>query len=688
MIRIAISTDTQGYPHNATLIASILRRTTVPVHVRCWCRGFLPESFETGALKVEFISATEEVTGRYPGHVSTAVFDRLRVIRDSTDWERCLILDHDMVCLSDLAEYFEEDFEGNLLMGRLFGPGNTVGVQMKARGALPASHAHATDYPFFHMGPMMNLALMREEGTWEKLLEAHAAIGEEEQISLTVATGGRTKNVAKKWNQVPQWDFREAPGDRSGNLTDPDTLEGIIHWTGRSKPWHRGTKVWRPDIWEGEKSSWEHLRMGIWRKPIAIEIEPEDEQGVAALAQRGWKVRLFRSFPETNGSAARPQMEPAFPDVETHQASADTLHAMLREDLAIDRVRIGRWVDPSQWLDGAANPPDHLVLQGTLDPEELDRVRALGYTQEARLMTHEWPAGGPLSRVLDFRPSSPGTGLGPGEEIHLKRNGRSAAQAPSVRIIGKPPVDEMKKIGVCVVVPQNCLPFADPLIRSIRWNFLSGHEVTVFLITDGSYPSAPDLRVIQLPETDSPITPMRRYGILRGHKEAFASVDFLYCMDVDLRVVSRVGEEILGDLVAVVHPGLHDAPRRKFTYEKRRESAACVADREGSIFFTGGFQGGRTGVFLEAIRVVAERVERDRAREVSAVWEDESHWNRYLIDAPPTCVLPPVYCGNCGRFDSDHAPKISAMAKNVTILKRLAPATRSQRRVQAGCDAV
>ena len=30
-------------------------------------------------------------------------------------------------------------------------------------------------------------------------------------------------------------------------------------------------------------------------------------------------------------------------------------------------------------------------------------------------------------------------------------------------------------------------------------------------------------------------------------------------------------------------------------------------------------------------------------RGITAVWHDESHWNRYLIDHPPTVELSPAY---------------------------------------------
>ena len=187
MIRLVFSTDARGFNPPATVLASILRRTSARVSARIYTRGFAAESFRSGPLEVEFVRCEESVSGLYPRHVNQAVFDRLRIIRDEADWDRVLVMDHDMLVFCDLAGYFREPFEGNLLMGRLFGEGNTVGFQLRKRGGLPDAWRHAEEHPYFFMGPMMNLAAMRTEGIWDSLAAAHEAIGFDEQISLTVA---------------------------------------------------------------------------------------------------------------------------------------------------------------------------------------------------------------------------------------------------------------------------------------------------------------------------------------------------------------------------------------------------------------------------------------------------------------------------------------------------------------------
>ena len=42
--------------------------------------------------------------------------------------------------------------------------------------------------------------------------------------------------------------------------------------------------------------------------------------------------------------------------------------------------------------------------------------------------------------------------------------------------------------------------------------------------------------------------------------------------------------------------------------------------------------------------VIADRVTKDLDNDVIALWHDESHMNRYLIDNPPSLSLTPTYC--------------------------------------------
>lgn len=660
-LRVALSTDAKGHPYHATLIASILRRASRPVWVRCWCRGFLPESFEVGQLRMEFLRAEEEVSGKYPAMSGPAAYDRLRVIRDCTDWDRCVVMDYDQLALCDLAPLMDLEMGDHLLAAHMQGPGVDMAYAMRVwlKRPLPEGWEQVAGHPYFLMPPVMNLKAMREAGTWEKFLAAHEAFGADEQLSLTAATEGRTLALEKKWNLFPKLHIREG-----------EVPAGVIHWSGWPKPWHKGAKVWRPDIWESEQTSWEHLRMGIWEKPFSVELEPEDDRMALDLARRGWRVMVFSSR-ATEGEADGLAV-PEFPDLQRCPANRDVFWSLLEERQGvIDQVRLGAWEDPENWLNGAPVAPAFLVAQGAMDAEEADRLRLLGYEGEACLMTGEWPGGGPLPRVLGYETPCRGRGLGPGETLYLRRSHAVRAGAPLCveKQAARPAPRHPERVGLCVIATANYRMYIRPLLRSVRRNFLPEHDVTVFLFTDRAIAPEADLRVIPVEHSQWPGMAIRRYPLFREHAEAFKGIDYLYYMDADMRVIDKVGREILGDLVGTVHPGFHDRPRGKFTYERRPESTAWIAPEEGARYYCGAFQGGRTERYLEAVGVMAAQIDTDTAKGITAVWHDESHWNRYLIDHRPTLELSPSYCWYPDGRSREFEGKIAVMLKDAAVMR-------------------
>jgi histo-blood group ABO system transferase len=130
-----------------------------------------------------------------------------------------------------------------------------------------------------------------------------------------------------------------------------------------------------------------------------------------------------------------------------------------------------------------------------------------------------------------------------------------------------------------------------------------------------------------------------------------------------------VGEEILEDLVGTIHPGFHDKPRQKFTYERRRESKAWIPPEEGISYFCGAFQGGRRERYLDAAREMAGWIDADAMNGVTAVWHDESHWNRYLVDCPPSLVLSPSYCWYPDGRSKEFEGKIAVVLKDARRMR-------------------
>jgi histo-blood group ABO system transferase len=669
MIRIALSTDIRGFHINATLVASVVRRASMPVHVRCWCRGFLPESFEVGILKVEFLPATEEVTGKYPGNSGPAAYDRLLVIRDCPDWDRCMVMDYDQVALCDLAPLFTMDLDDHLLAAHMQGVDMAYAMRVWLKRPLPEGWEQVAEHPYFLMPPLLHLAEMRKSGTWEKFQAAHASFGADEQLSLTAATEGRILPLPSKWNLFPPLHIRE-----------DEVPEGIIHWSGWPKPWHPDAKVWRADIWEAERSSWEHLRMGLWEKPVAVEVEPDDDRGVEALLKRGWKVHLLTGGAESPADEV-PHLN--FPDFTVEAAEVPRLQRLISKAATpVERVRFGAWARPAEWLAGVDPLPEHVVLRGPLDAREIHQVQALGYGESCRLKSSEWTAGGPMSRVLGFERSTGEPGLDATEELHLKRTTGTWLPVFQARTLEDPiesaerQVTEPEKVAVIVAAIGKQRRHLKSFLLTLRRNFLPAHEVHVFLFTDGDYDDERNLTVIRVHSEDHAKAHLSRYRWILEEEARFAAFSHLYLMKVAIRVVDRVDREILSDLVGVLHSGYADLPRGKMRFEANEGSVAWVHPDEGDVYYCGSLQGGKRECFLIAARSMAAGIAEDEARQVSAVWGDESHWNRYLMEELPSIILGPAYAWRTMGESPEFHPVIAVVAHDDPLTGETKSSTR------------
>lgn len=203
------------------------------------------------------------------------------------------------------------------------------------------------------------------------------------------------------------------------------------------------------------------------------------------------------------------------------------------------------------------------------------------------------------------------------------------------------------RIGLAVVATGKYIRFVELLARSAREFLCPTHVVTLYVLTDGEIEDQRGAYVVELSWKHEPWPgpTIHRYRALLEYQwilERFN--DYLFLCDADMRFVAPVGDEILGDLVGTIHPGFWNKPRSQFTYENRPNSTACIESGSGNRYYAGGFQGGSTARYLSACRELSERIDVDEANGITAVWHDESHWNRYLFEHPPTVELDPGYC--------------------------------------------
>jgi histo-blood group ABO system transferase len=202
-------------------------------------------------------------------------------------------------------------------------------------------------------------------------------------------------------------------------------------------------------------------------------------------------------------------------------------------------------------------------------------------------------------------------------------------------------ISASENVGLLIVATGKYICFVNPLIESAKKHFCKNQHVTYFVFTDQEYDPPADVIRIEQRRLGWPYDTMMRYQVYLDHWQSLSSQDYLFACDADMLFVGDVGNEILGERVATLHPGFVG---KRGSYETNPQSKACIGKKEGLHYYAGGFYGGAKTSFFHILKTNMNHIEDDLKRGLIAVWHDESHWNRYCIDFPPTLVLTPAYC--------------------------------------------
>ncbi|XP_072276874.1 histo-blood group ABO system transferase 2-like [Pyxicephalus adspersus] len=209
------------------------------------------------------------------------------------------------------------------------------------------------------------------------------------------------------------------------------------------------------------------------------------------------------------------------------------------------------------------------------------------------------------------------------------------------------------RIGLFVFAVKKYIQFLGPFLESAEHFFMVGHNVTYYVFTDKvGYvvrPTIGDGRNLQLHEITADIrwqdVSMQRMEILTiiTKEQLPNEIDYLVCADVDMVFNDFMGVEILGDLFATLHPGfILDYPQA-FSYERRKISAAYIPYGEGDFYYMAALYGGKVEEIHKLSTACQNGIKEDKKKNIEAVWQEESHLNRYLIYNKPTKVLSPEY---------------------------------------------
>lgn len=200
----------------------------------------------------------------------------------------------------------------------------------------------------------------------------------------------------------------------------------------------------------------------------------------------------------------------------------------------------------------------------------------------------------------------------------------------------------MSSTALIIIATGGYIKYVDPLIDSAR-NFFVSHDVVLFSDTQQSVRGVENQIFCEY--LGYPQQTLMRYHSITSQQNLLSGYKSLFYVDSDMLFVSPIKEdEIQPDvkgIVATLHPGYTDLIG---TPERRPESKAYIPPTAESQYFCGGFIGGTTEAFLSMSQQIAAAVDEDTKNGIKAIWNDESHSNRFLYDNPPSKILDPSFC--------------------------------------------
>lgn len=204
------------------------------------------------------------------------------------------------------------------------------------------------------------------------------------------------------------------------------------------------------------------------------------------------------------------------------------------------------------------------------------------------------------------------------------------------------------KVNLLIVATGKYIQFLPGLLESAEKHFLKGHDVHYCIFTDylGGLLNAEiegKATIYPIEHKPWPWATLKRFHFFQLYQEDLPKSDYFAYVDADALFKADVGDEILGERVAVQHCGYVQELPSALPYERRKESVCHVAPGEGERYFGGGFWLFSAAEFWPLVDWCTNAINTDEFNGIVPVWHDESCLNRYLISKPPTKVLSPSF---------------------------------------------
>ena len=206
------------------------------------------------------------------------------------------------------------------------------------------------------------------------------------------------------------------------------------------------------------------------------------------------------------------------------------------------------------------------------------------------------------------------------------------------------------KIAVLYIALGRYSVFWKEFYETAEQFLLPEDEKTYFVFTDNEeipFETASNVQKIAQPKLGWPYDSLMRFDMFLGIEQTLSTYDYAIFFNANLAFRNTVGREILpaasqDGLVTGSHEFYYNKQANEFPYERNPQSTAYIPYGSGHHYARGTLIGGQSEAFLTMCRVLSHNIKMDNDRKIMAVWHDESHINKYLVDKNPL-ILPVNY---------------------------------------------
>lgn len=197
-------------------------------------------------------------------------------------------------------------------------------------------------------------------------------------------------------------------------------------------------------------------------------------------------------------------------------------------------------------------------------------------------------------------------------------------------------------VGIFIIATGKYIDFAHNISSDIYKYFLPEVYKRVYLFTDSAV-RIDTCITVKTKHKPWPYPTLYRYHIIRDFcKKNGIKHDYYYYLDVDMRIVDVVGKEILGGLIATLHPGFYNKPKSVCPFGNAFLSHSYTPFNIAKNYYAGAVNGGSK--YLDMAETICKWIDMDSENGFVPQWHDETYLNKYLAYNPPDVSLDPSYC--------------------------------------------